>query len=151
MITQAVEEAVGISRDSRRCQSNQRTQLRRRTFQRKLVEQTAVHIGVEGGIVLQQVGCFALDGNAFGSPSYLDGDFQAKRYGGVHLHILGIWSEPSHGDAEVVTIEWSIGKTEASRAIGGGCSVILADRVVNFDGCIRHYRAGRIGDDAAQR
>ena len=73
-----VKEAVGIGGDSRRGQRDQRTELRGRTLQRKLVEQTAVHVGVERRIVFQQIARFALYRDAFGRARYLQRDFEAS-------------------------------------------------------------------------
>ena len=55
VIADPVEEAIGIGSDSRRGESNQRTQRRRRAFQGKPVEQLLVDVGVEGRIVLHQI------------------------------------------------------------------------------------------------
>ncbi len=55
VVAQAVEQAIGIGRDPRRGQCDQRTHGRRCAFQRKLVEQVLVHVSMERGIVLQQV------------------------------------------------------------------------------------------------
>ena len=52
MIAESVEQAIGIGGDSRRVERDQRTQGRRRAFQRKLVEQILVDIGMKSGIVL---------------------------------------------------------------------------------------------------
>ena len=55
VIAQSVEEAVGIGGNPRRGERNQRTDRRGCALQRQLVDQVAVHVGVEGGRVLQQV------------------------------------------------------------------------------------------------
>ena len=60
MIAHPMEEAVGIGGDSRRGQSDQRTQLRGGTLQRKFVEQTAVNVGVKRRIVFQKIAGLAL-------------------------------------------------------------------------------------------
>ena len=60
MVPHAVKESVGVGRHAWRGQRDQRTQLRGRAFQRKFVEQTAVHVGVKRRIVFQQVPRLAL-------------------------------------------------------------------------------------------
>src|ERR1017187_831926 len=129
MIAHAVKESVGIRRDPRRGQRDQRTQRRGRTLQRKLVEQTAVHVGVKRWIVFQKVARLALDGDAFGRASYLQSDFEGKRHSGTHINVLRIRSKPRHVDTEMVRIEGNVREAESSRVIGGGCPVKLANRV----------------------
>src|ERR1019366_1396092 len=104
----------------RRGQRAQRTQRRGRTLQRKLVEQTAVHVGVKRGIVFQKVARLALDGDAFGRTGYLQSDFEGKRHSRTHINVLRVSREPGHFDTEVVRIEGDVGEAESPRAVGGG-------------------------------
>ena len=55
MVSQSVEQAVGVGGDPGRCQGYQRTQRGRRAFKRQLVKQTAVHVGVSSRIVFDQI------------------------------------------------------------------------------------------------
>ncbi len=49
MIAKAVEETVGVGSDAGGGQGNQGTERRRLAFEGKLIEETAVDVGVEGG------------------------------------------------------------------------------------------------------
>ena len=55
VIAEAVEEAVGVGGDAGDGQRDQRAERGRLALERNLDEEVAVHVGVEGGIVLDQV------------------------------------------------------------------------------------------------
>ena len=55
MVAQAVEEAVGVGSDAGGGERDQRAESGGCAFERHLVEQVAVHVGVEGRIVFDQV------------------------------------------------------------------------------------------------
>src|ERR1022692_2103961 len=61
-------------------------------------------------IVFQKVARFALHRDAFGRPSDLQSDFDAKRHSGTHINVLRIRSKPRHVDTEMVRIEGNVGK-----------------------------------------
>ena len=60
VIAQSVKQAVRIGSDSWRRQRNQRTYRRRLVFKRNFVEQSAVDVGVAGGIVFNQISSSSL-------------------------------------------------------------------------------------------
>ncbi len=62
VVAEAVEEAVGVGRDAGGGQRDQRAERGGLALQRHLVEQVAVHVGVECGVVFDQVAA-GLDGD----------------------------------------------------------------------------------------
>ena len=55
MIAQAVEEAIRIGRDAWRGERHKRAKRRRWAFERKLLEQVAIHIGVRRRVRFDQI------------------------------------------------------------------------------------------------
>src|SRR5664280_2278564 len=113
MVAHTVKESIGIRRDARRGQRDQRTQLRGRALQRKLGEQTAVHVGMKRRIILQKIAGLALDHDVFGRASYLQSDFKGKWHSGTNINVLRISREPGDIDAQVVRIEGNVREAES--------------------------------------
>ena len=93
MIAEAVEEAVGIGDDSRRRQRDQRADGGGRTFERKSIEQFAVHIGVVGGLDFQYVRGILGDGDRRGGGANFQSDSELDWDCGTHVHILRVIGE----------------------------------------------------------
>ena len=145
VIAHSVKQTVGIRRDARRGQCDQRTQRRGRTLQRNLVKESAIHVGVESRIILYQVPS-TFDGHTCGRSFHREVDFQRQRYSGTNLNVLRVSSKSGRADAEVVGIEWNVRNAEPPRVIRGCRSRESADRVVNFYRGIRYHRTGGINN-----
>ncbi len=151
VVTEAVKQAIGIGRNSRRGQGHQRAKLGRRALQGNFVEQSTVNVSMESRIVLHQVAGFALHRNILGGGRNLEGHLQVHRNRRANVDVLHVRSEAGKVNRQVIRIQGHIGEAESSRSVGLCGSSELADRILNLDGRPGNYRAGRVGYDAAER
>ena len=93
MVAQAVKEAVGVGGDAGRGERYQGAQRGRLAFQRHLVEQVAVHVGVEGGVVFDQV-LAAFDGHGGRLDADCELDVHVLGHGRTDIHIADEGCEP---------------------------------------------------------
>ena len=112
-----------------------------------LLDSVAIDIGVEGGIVLDEV--FTLYGHCGGCRAHLKEDVQADGYGRGDVDILDDGTESSHDNGEMVGIKRHIGELEVSGTVRGCGPRIFADRVLYGDGGSRHDCARRICNSTA--
>src|ERR1017187_5433914 len=88
VVPQSMEEAIRVGSNSRSRQRYQRTHRRRLAFQRQLVEQVLVHVGVKRRIVLPQVSALCFHGHSRGRSRDLEFDGKADRHRRARFHIL---------------------------------------------------------------
>src|SRR6202041_971328 len=119
VVAEPVEQTVGIRSDSRRGERYQGTDGRRRTFQGKLVEQGAVHVGVEGGFVLHQVAT-AFDSNGAGAAGHGSRNLQREWNRRANVNVLGVSAKSRVVDGQVIGIERHVDETEIAGRVGGG-------------------------------
>ena len=116
-------------------------------FERQLLEELAIHVGVERGIVFHEVGA-AFHGDRGGGA----GDFQLYRErdrdDGADVHILHERRKALHRHGEVIRVERHIGKAERAGLVGGDGAIEAAHRIANLHGGARDGGAGWIGDGA---
>ncbi len=128
MIAESVEESVGIGGNPGSGKGDERAQGRRLAFQRKLLDQFAIEIGVQGGIVLNQIA--SADCYRGRSRADLQADLHNKRHGGPEIHILAAGSESVGAHREVIWVEWKVDELILSRAVGVGRPRESAHRVL---------------------
>ena len=87
MVAEAVKEAVGVGRNAGGGERDQRAERGGCALQRHLVEQVAVHVGVEGGVVLNQVAA-GLDGDGLAGAGDLKNKLEADSHRRANLNIL---------------------------------------------------------------
>ena len=81
-------------------------------FQRQLLKETTIHIGMKGGIVLDKI--LALDGHGGGGAAHFEGNIQADGHDGSYVDVLNEGAKATHDDREVVRVEGQIGELEVS-------------------------------------
>ena len=140
MVAKPVEQTVRVRGNSWSRQRDERAERGGLAFQRKFLEQRAVHVGVKRRIVLQQVAA-AFDSYCAGGSREFELDLHCDRHGRTNFHVLREISEARGRDAQVIRVERHVWEGEAAGAIGGGSSFEPGDRVVNCDAGIHHYAA----------
>ena len=134
MVSEAMKEAVGVGGDAGGGEGNQRAERRGRAFQRDFVEQVAVHVDMECGIVFNQV-ALRFDGDSLAPSGNLHDQLDVDSYRRANLDILAQAGEALGGDVDCVGVKGDVGKRELAGGIGGRGLFILADGVGNMDGC----------------
>ena len=109
MVAEAVEEAVGVGRDAGGGERDQGTEGRRRAFERQLFHLAAVHVGVEGGVGLDQVPA-RLDGDGLGASGNLEHQFQVDPNCRADLDALAQRAEAVGRDCDPVGVEGNAGE-----------------------------------------
>ena len=143
MVAQAVKQAVRVGGDAGCRERDHRTQRRRRAFQRNLVEQLFIDVGVEGGIVLHQIGA-GFDVDRFGRARHLKIDLHAGGHHRPDLHILRVWGKSLSCYRHVIGIERHVREREVPLTVSRGGPVIPADRLMNLNRRVRNYCARRV-------
>ena len=150
MIPHAVEQAIGIGGDARCGQSYERTERRGLTLERKLVDQPLIHVGVKGGIVLDQVAP-TFDGDNLSGRPHIQGDVQIHGNHRAHLYVLNVTSKTGGGEGHVIRVERNVGNAEPSIAIGS-CGILeAANGVFHLDRRAGYHGSRGIGDDPSHR
>ena len=117
-------------------------------LQRHLDEQVAIHVGVEGGIVLDQVAA-GLDGDGLAGAGDLENQLEVGSHRRANLDILAQRSKAIGGDADPVGVEGDVGEDELAGGVGGRGPVESADCVGEMNRRVGNDGAGGIGDGAA--
>ena len=147
VVAEAVEEAVRIRGDAGRGQGDEGGELGRGAFEGELIDHGAVDVGVEGGIVLHEVGaCFDVnDGGRTG-----DGELEAEVEGddGLDGRALGGGLEAGAGGGDAVGVEGEIVEVKDAGGVGFGGSGVAGDGVGDLDGGVGDDCSGGVGDGA---
>ena len=85
VIAKTMKEAVGVGGDAGRRERDQRTERGRLAFEGQLLDQIAVDVGVQGGVILYQV--VSRDRHRGRGPTHLQLDDRSNGDGGAHRHI----------------------------------------------------------------
>src|SRR4051812_29353308 len=99
-----MEKTVRIGSDSRRSQSNQRTNRRRPALERNLVEEVAINIGMKRRIILQQITC-GFYRHGLCRALYLQCNIEVHGDDGSNINILSVGIKPLSGDSDVIGVE----------------------------------------------
>ena len=143
-----MEEAVGVGSHAGRGKRDQRAEGGRLALQRYLVEQVAVHVHVEGRVVLNQVAS-GLNGDRLAPSGNLQNQLDADSHRRVNHHVLAQQSEAFGAGADPVGIEWYVVERKLAGRVGGCGLFEMADGVGEMDGCVGDDGTGRVGDGAA--
>ena len=149
MIAKSMEKSVGIRCDAGSRQGHQRAHGGRGAFQRQLLDQVAVDIGVKRGVIFHQI--ISRDRNGGGGSPHLQ--FDRRSYGdrGSHRHVRRKRSKPRRSGNEVIRIERQIGKSILTRSIRFRSPRKPADRIFNADGGAGNYRPRSIRHASCDR
>ena len=140
MIAKSMEQAVGIRGDARSRESDQRAKRGRLAFQRKLLNQIAIQIGMESRIILNQISS-ACHRNRCRGRAKLQSYLQRNRHSGADLHVLAVRSKAIGAHTEVIRVKGKIAELKSPRAVGLDLSGEPAHGVFNGNGRARHHRA----------
>src|SRR5208282_4228020 len=116
----------------------------------KSVEQLLVDVGVEGGIVLNQISR-RLDSDRGGAAGHRQTELGSDGYHRPDFHVLRILSESRSRHRHVIRIKRHVREIEIPLTVCGGRSVIAADRLMNLNLRIRNHRARRVQDGTVNR
>jgi len=148
VIAESVEETVRIGANAWSGECHERTEGRGRTFERKLVEDQAIEIGVSAGIGSHQIA-----GAGYGDFGFRGAEVQFEtqidRSRRADVDILFVAVKSGRGGAGMVAIVGNIIEFKIALGIGGNGLAVMRDGILNLHRGAGDSAAGRVLDRSA--
>src|SRR5581483_10683999 len=116
-------------------------------FERQLVKQATIHIGVGDCSVFDQVLGLGGDLHGLRCRAYREAELQLRRQSRAHVHVLGARLKAGSNHGYVVVVEWNVEKGKLSLVICLRGFSVMRDRILNLycrtlNGCSRWVKNG---------